>query len=114
MHEFKAEDIKAGYLGVLENGKLVIAMEFIDQLMFITKEQFVNGKGGEVETYKAFNQNSCVDGYNLVALYGYPKNLVWFSTENRPLLWECTENVEMTVSEIEKKLGIKNLKIVKE
>jgi len=111
-------DIKAGYLGVMENGEKAIAMNVAlrhgsEVLKFVTERQIRRGFGAQVGCDKAFNVAE--PSYKLVALYGHPKNYEWFSIDNRPLLWRREEPVtEMTITEIEQKLGIKNLKIVKE
>ena len=44
----------------------------------------------------------------------YANMLSSYTTSDYKLLWERKENIEMTVAEIEKKLGIENLKIAKE
>lgn len=118
MNNFTANDIKAGYLGVLGNGRKVIAMPyedvFGDNLTFVTVGCMAGG-GADIDCRRAFEQKSHSGDYNLVALYGYPIDYDWFSTENRPLLWEREkETIEMTITEIEEKLGIKNLKIIGE
>lgn len=113
-------EIKAGYLGVLENGEKAIAMNFVFRhdkgykgLDFVTEEQIKRGFGSRVGCNEAFDEKN--PSFKLVALYGYPETYKWFSTDNRPLLWRREEPVtEMTITEIEQKLGIKNLKIVKE
>lgn len=111
-------EIKAGYLGVMENGEKAIAMNVVLRydykgLDFVTEEQIKRGVGAQVGCNEAFD--GVEPSYKLVALYGYPETYERFSTDNRPLLWRREEPVtEMTITEIEQKLGIKNLKIVKE
>ena len=111
MNNFTANDIKAGYLGVLKNGEKAIAMPYDNGLTFVNVEE-VTDRGAVIECTDAFNLRTC-DDYRLVALYGYPKNYDWFSTENRSLLWE-RKPIEMTIAETEAKLGIEKLKIIKE
>ena len=114
MNNFTANDIKAGYLGVLKNGVKVIAMETAGRLMFVELNELCN-TGATINCETSFNQNSWTGEYDLVALYGYPNTINWFSTANRRLLWEREPIVtEMSIAEIEAKLGIEKLKIIKE
>lgn len=65
-----------------------------------------------------YNDDLCciLDGaYDIVAIYNL-KDLtsLVFNTKYLKLVWERPDKVYMTISEIEEKLGIKNLEIVKE
>ena len=113
MNNFTANDIKAGYLGVLKNGEKAIAMPTDRELKFVELDGLCN-KYSTILCERSFSQEAFIDDYNLVALYGYPTSTRWFSTENRPLLWKHKPETEMTIAEIEEKLGIENLKIVEE
>ena len=111
MNKFAANDIKVGYLGVFKNGEKAIATPTD------TGSKFVELRTGEatINCETSFNQASWTGEYNLVALYGRPNTMNWFSTANRPLLWECEPVVtEMTIAEIEARLGIEKLKIIRE
>ena len=111
MNNFTANDIKAGYLGVFENGEKAIAMPTDKGLKFV---ELCTGDLA-IGCENSFNQASLSGEYNLVALYGYPNTRNWFSTTYRPLLWKREPVVaEMTIAEIEAKLGIEKLKIIKE
>ncbi len=118
-NNFKAENIKPGYLGVFADGTFAIAMnvKFMrcpEEIQFVTNGQLTADRGAYISAITAFNGKQDFE-YALVAVYGYPTNYQWFSTENRPLLWKREKPViEMTIAEIEHKLNIKNLKIVKE
>ena len=61
------------------------------------------------------NKNVTVTESDVVRVYGMGYNIeaASFSTKFRLLLWERQEEVVMTIEEIEKKLGITNLKIKK-
>ena len=115
MNNFTANDIKAGYLGVFKNGEKAIAMPTDKELKFV---ELRTGESA-IDCENSFDQASWTGEYNLVALYGYPNTISgfsnWFSTADRPLLWKREPvATEMTIAEIEAKLGVEKLKIIKE
>ena len=115
---FTAEDIKAGYLGVFEDGTVAIAINVGNNsykyMEFVAQEQIKDGRNAYISCAGALSDDETRTGFKLVALYGYATNYTWFSTDNRPLLWQREKPAtEMTIAEIEEKLGVKNLKIVK-
>ena len=114
MNNFAANDIKVGYLGVFKNGDKAIVMPINKELKFVELNELCN-TGATINCETSFNQASWTGVYDLVALYGYPNTNNWFSTADRPLLWKREPVItEMTIAEIEEKLGIKKLKIIKE
>ena len=66
-------------------------------------------------TYNGLSFSSSPSCCDIVAVYS-PEDLTSldFATQHLNLIWKRPEEVVMTISEIEKKLGITNLKIVKE
>lgn len=81
---------------------------------FITDDRFI-----PIDTYKDDLTNGIHHKYDVVAIYKLT-DLHYFGhfasavEDYGELVWERPVPVEMTIKEIEEKLGIKNLKIVKE
>lgn len=107
----------------LKNWMVVITREGYRYLVRIsgTNKTFV-GKGAYLnfDSYNSDLTNRVDEKFDIMKVYEYTRgdnalDDFWtFHVFNYDLIWVREEPVEMTVAEIEEKLGIKNLKIVKE
>lgn len=115
-------DLKTGMVVEVKNGEKYLVMLNAENKSM----SLINFNGGFMSLDDYDESLNCVNGddvdeWSVIKVYSLEKNIsVIFSCTNRVIknakvLWERREEpVEMTVAEIEKKLGIKNLKIVKE
>lgn len=110
MKKFKDIEIKAGYLLVVKTGEKTHNMTVIpnddDELGLITPGPI--GAGGRWWPLSNHDENGVYEDSEIIAIYGPTRNkfLLDNSTERRTLLWKReTPAVDMTLEEIEKKLG---------
>lgn len=108
MKNFKDIEIKAGYLLVVKTGEkthnMTVLPNYRDSLGCCTPgDSFDEQEYWELEH---FNEEGVYEDSTILAVYGRARNqhLLDNSTEWRLLLWE-REAVDMTLEEIEKKLG---------
>lgn len=116
-------DLKTGMVVKTRNGKMYLVMlnpdcedrEFID----FNDDGWLRGSGFNDDLTRNTDYYDNSD-YDIVRVYTAGSGICRLFNkidflDSLKLLWEREEKpIEMTVSEIEKKLGIKNLKIVKE
>ena len=97
--------IKVGYLVETKGCGYYLALQ--------NKEDIVMVNGTDFNYIK---NNYYYEKNEIIKIYGLPRHYGngLLSTRTRELIWERSEEVEMTIAEIEDKLGIKGLKIVKE
>lgn len=97
--------IKVGYLVETRVGGCYIALQNQEDIVVVNETDFNYIKNEYF--YK---------GNEIIKVWGLPTQYYegLFSTEYRDLIWEREKRTEMTIAEIEDKLGIKGLKIVKE
>ena len=116
----KKSDLKSGMIVEFRNG--------IQDIVMLNPEcegrELISLEGGSLRlddynedlTYRiASNAN-----WDIVKIYSLGSSISHIllnkekTLSNKKLIWERTEPIEMTIAEIEAKLGIKNLKIIKE
>lgn len=115
----KKSDLKTGMVVEMRNGERYLVMlnpDYVDR-------DLISFSGGflplcEFDDYLAANDGDTE--WDIVKVYRIEANVHYIisnpgiAIKHARLLWERTEEtVEMTVAEIEEKLGVKNLKIVK-
>lgn len=103
-------DLKDGMIVKTRNGNAYI---YFSRYNRFVRDETWNG----IDAYTDDLRNKHVEEYDIVAIYDYELgslNDIKTVIEYRTPIWEREELVEMTIAEIEEKLGIKNLKVVKE
>jgi hypothetical protein len=105
----KKKDLRTGMFGVMDNGaKFVIVNEF-----FVYKDggfDYVRSINDDLSFGLGFAQ---IDGLYECDSFDQLECAI-DDGKLYPCIWKRNEFTEMTISEIEKKLGIKNLRIKKE
>lgn len=109
----KKSDLKTGYLVEIRDGSLYNVV--LNNVSMKGKENTLVGRYGiiDLEGYNEDMIDADLESLDIVKVYLTPNSYFGYTTYNCELLWEREEKVEMTVAEIEEKLGVKNLKIVK-
>lgn len=115
----KKSDLKTGMVVEVRNGEKYLVMLNPD----CVDRDLISFSGGfmELSTYDDnLTDSSGDDDWDIVKVYRIGANICWIlsnkdsAMQGAELIWERTEEpVEMTIAEIEKRLGVKNLKIVK-
>ena len=100
--------LKNGVFGVMSNGSKFVVVN--DHIVY---------QHGTYESVKAFADEKKRSPYYIKALYDDISSfgglsLAMDNVVSNKIIYSISEPVEMTISEIKKKLGIKNLKIVEE
>lgn len=114
MENFKQEDLKTGMLVKLRNGEIykVYKGSELKDCILNEDEVFLY-----IEDYEEFEFIS-VSRRNLDIIEVYKSSrvhcLTSFDSEKFDLVWQESKTVNMTIKEIEQKLGVANLCIVKE
>lgn len=114
--EFKKSDLKNGMLVKTRNGNSYIFIEYPDMHIFVRRDGY--NRIGEYKEDLTINRGHNDDELDIIEVYEPVQYITTLNIEQEivkaTLIWKREEVVEMTVSEIEKKLGIKNLKVVAE
>ena len=117
----KKSDLKTGMIVELRNGKMYLVMLNPD----CEDRELISLDGGFMSLCD-YEENlrwakSFDDQWTVVKIYSLENSICFILSEkeealkNKKLIWERKGiPVEMTIAEIEEKLGIKNLRIIKE
>lgn len=111
--EFSKNDIKSGYVVELRDGSLMMAMRCNQD----TFDKILVEKEGEWMPFDCLNSDLTFNDYreyDIMKVYGlnqYPYRALNISSDDRTLLWERKETIEMTMDEVCKALG-RQIKIV--
>lgn len=113
----KRKDLQTGMILEQRDGhKTIVILNHCSNITYITQdsviyENNVSWTGLDNWNDDLFDKNGDVD-YDIIKVY-QPENPNESLKFKGKLIWERIEPVEMTVAEIEQKLGIRDLKIVK-
>lgn len=114
MNKFTKADLTDGMIMETRDGRYYMYLKKLDKGLRYGGFMSIDGYNDDL-TYNGLSFSSSPSCCDIVAVYS-PEDLTSldFATQHLNLIWKRPEEVVMTISEIEKKLGITNLKIVKE